>query len=108
MWYKLTWVYIRPNGTEQKIRPVLPPYSPDITTATQDQSIQPQSIGNQRTLSISPDWFHILLTNEGWPVYEYTLATAWDLTSTITSQNAYLSNKSYTDFVGYGNDWQYL
>lgn len=85
-----------------------PQYSPDITTAIQDQNIRPISISNQRTLSISNDGYHILLTNEDWPVYEYTLSTPRDLTSTITSQTANLKNQTYTDFVGYWNDGQYL
>ena len=55
---------MRPNGTEQKIRPVLPPYSPDITTATQDQSVQPTYISNNRCIEVSSDGCHILLTHE--------------------------------------------
>ena len=104
MWYKLTWMYI----WQQKIRPILPPYSPDITTATQDQSIRPISISNQRCIDVSSDGYHILLTTENWPVYEYTLSTPRDLTSTITSQTASLRVWSGTNCVVYSDDGSYI
>lgn len=108
MGYKLTWVYMRPNGTEQKIRPVLPPYSPDITTATQDQSVQPTYISNNRCIEVSSDGCHILLTHENWPVYEHTLSIPFDLTSTITSQTANLLVWTYTNCVVYSDDGSYI
>ena len=104
MGYKLTWMYI----WQQKIRPILPLYSTDITTATQDQSIQPVYISNQRCIDVSSDGYHILLDNERWPVTEHTLSTAWDLTSNITTQTAYLNSKTYTDCVLYSDDWSYV
>ena len=80
----------------------------DITTATQDQMVQPTSISNNRTLSISKDWLHILLSNEGQPITEHTLSTAWDLTSNITTQTATLKNYNYTDCVLYSDDGGYI
>ena len=97
-------VTIRPNGTEKQIRPVLPKYNWNLANATQDQSRQPTSISNNRCIDISSDGLHILLSNEGWPVTEHTLSTAYDLTSTITTKTANLKTKSFTDSVCYNDD----
>lgn len=108
MWYKLKRIMMRPWGVEKQVRPSLPQYSPDITTATQDQNIKPISISNQRCIDVSSDGYHILLTHENWTVYEYTLSTPRDLTSTITSQTANLKNYTWTDCVVYSEDGAYI
>lgn len=88
--------------------PPTPQYSTDITTATQDQSIQPRSFSNQRCIDVSPDWYHILMV-EHQPysnnVYEYILSTPFDLTSTITSHNAINRTETYINFAIYSDDW---
>lgn len=106
MGYKLTWMYI----WQQKIRPTGYRSSWDITTAVQDQSIQPQSISNNRCITVSSDWLHILLINETQPVYEYTLSTPRDLTSTITTQTKSFSTNGngYSDCVLYSEDGNYV
>lgn len=76
----------------------------DLSQATQDQSRQPTSLSNNRDLDVSSDGFHILLCDETWSVYEHTLSTAYDLTSTITTQSANLRTKSYCDSVCYSED----
>lgn len=92
----------------EKVRPTSSGYSPDIATATRDQSIQPVSISNNRCLDVSSDWYHILLSNESWPVTEYTLSTPRDLSSTITRKTAALKNYTYTDCVLYSDDGKYI
>lgn len=101
---KIKKVYL---GSTQ-VRPDIALYSTDITLATQDQSIQPTSISNNRCIDVSSDWCHILLSNETWPVYEYTLSAPRDLSSTITSQTANLKTKTYTDCVVYSEDGSYI
>jgi len=107
MGYKLTWMYV----WSQKVRPTWYRSSWDITTAVQDQSIQPQSISNNRNITVSSDGYHILLVNETLPIYEYTLSTPRDLTSTITIKTksfTSLGSAGYCSAVVYSEDGNYL
>lgn len=83
-------------------------YNKNISAATQDQSRQPTSISNQRCIDVSSDGYHILLTNENWPVTEHTLSTAYDISSTISTKTATLAQYGYTNCVVYSDDWRYI
>lgn len=85
MGYKLTWVYIRPNGTEQKIRPIRDVFEFDFTDST-------GWTFNDATIS----WWKLQATQSGgWCVYD----TGTDIKD---------SSKITIDATVYGTTWSWV
>lgn len=76
MGYRLTWVYMRPNGTEQRIRPVWPSERPDIDTYSLTTS--KTGVTGQHAICISPDGKYLYLYS--WNIYSFYLSD-WSLNS---------------------------
>lgn len=76
----------------------------DISTATQDQSLQ--SINNsERWIYLTPDWLNLYVSNAGNnQLYHSTLSTAWDLT-TWTSLTQVWSWYGWVS-IWFGDNWK--
>lgn len=90
MGYKLTWIYMRPNGTEQKIRSPKKDYT--ITWSTTVGSFTPWSFSDLQGFYISPDGENAYVTfwnNFNGRMAQYSLSTPWDIST--ASQTQYIS-----------------
>jgi len=106
MGYKLTWVYIRPNGTEQRIRPHKIDYT--ITWSTTVGSFTPWSFSDLQGFYMSPDGENAYITFwNGWSgrMAQYSLSTPWDIST--ASQTQYISVTKPNWFY-FSNDGTYI
>ena len=105
MGYKLTWMYIRPNGVEQKIRPnTLPQYT--VTWSTLKSTFTPSEWSDLQGCYISPDGTKMYL--DFWSnkrLYQYSLSTPRDV-STATSVR-YISVTT-PDWIFFSSDGIYM
>jgi DNA-binding beta-propeller fold protein YncE len=109
MGYKLTWVYMRPNGVEKQVRPSWPSERPDITSAVYDnKSITVTTQGELQWVCFSTNGVNMYYCDYGrGSVIQYSLSTAWDVSTATATGNSY--NVWYNvSWVAISDDWTYL